>query len=591
MQNETDLYNGSGSHTAVDFIIGLLITLAASLANALGLNITKLDFTRQEQIPVSQRRPDFLRPYWVLGLVLYIASQVLGSTLALNYLPAQYVAPLGSTSLVFNFLFAFWLVGTPITRLDIIGTITIVVGVVGVVVFGNQHNSTTPSFDENNLSLSLLKQIWGRKDWIAYIVCLEFATVVFWWLARITGEVCFSRITDERGDADRDGSGLDAMVSGGGGRRNTDPYAGEGFVGKVKSARDSWHRKQGKVRESVKGMVERWSQSRPETSVRKLAGLMWSITGGLLSGQTLVLAKSAVKLVTAAINKSDASEGNQFASPLTWLIVILLVVCAVAQVYCLNASLKCYDSTFCVPCFFATYTTSGFINSLVYLDQTKTYATWAFVLIWLSIAILIFGVILLSSKPSPKPPKTRPGRSNSTGSVAPGQNPFDDRYELDSAVKPSFARTATEAETATAPSASALSAAISVEAEERKRGQGWLGKLFGGLPTVRPSRSPVEPTSSSSSDPPKGQFQQRHRQDDLNSVAGDSVLASGGASQKGVDEMELDEVDRLGYESPSLTAGGSVRSRRGSKGSVGGARGEEEDWGEFEEATGARRVE
>lgn len=90
------------SYSAVDFVIGLLITLGASLINALGLNITKLDFNRQEALPPASRRPDWQRPFWLLGLILYIASQVIGSTLALEFLRAEYVAPLGSTSLIFN---------------------------------------------------------------------------------------------------------------------------------------------------------------------------------------------------------------------------------------------------------------------------------------------------------------------------------------------------------------------------------------------------------------------------------------------------------------------------------------------------------
>ncbi|GAA5904157.1 hypothetical protein JCM6882_003963 [Rhodosporidiobolus microsporus] len=558
MQNQTDLYEQPSAYSALDFVIGLLITIGASLANALGLNILKLDFNRQEAIPSSQRRPDFLRPYWLLGLVLYIASQVLGSTLALNFLPAQYVAPLGSTSLIFNTIFAFLLVGTPIIRLDIIGTVTIILGVVGVVVFGNIKSES--QFDESNLSLSVLKEMWSRSDWIIYLIFLEIATVLFWWLSRITHEVCISRITDERGDADRDGSGLAQMMEGGGGRRNTDPYAGEGWVGRAKSARDAWHRSQGRAREVVKAYIERWSQSRSEVSIRKLAGLMWSVTGGLLSGQTLVLAKSAVKLVTSAIDKSDPNGGSQFASPLTWVIIILLVVSAVSQVYALNQSLKCYDSTFTVPCFFATYTVSGFINSLVYLDQTKTYKTWVFALIWVSIAILIVGVILLSSKPSPKP-KTRPNRSGSSASTTATANPFDDpSYELDSPVKPGFSRQETDIE----------AAAPAVEEPERKRGQGWLSKLFGGLPAVQPAAAKPSASTTGSSTPSTA----ARKQDDLESADGASVFNSERASQRGAEELEMDEVDRLGYAA-------SVRSSK---------RGEDDDFGEFEEATGARRV-
>lgn len=80
------------------------------------------------------------------------------------------------------------------------------------------------------------------------------------------------------------------------------------------------------------------------------------------------------QLVTSAINKTDPNEPNQFASLLPWIIVILLVVAAVSQVYCLNKGLQCYDSTFTVPLFFATYTTGGFLNTLVYLDELHLYA-------------------------------------------------------------------------------------------------------------------------------------------------------------------------------------------------------------------------
>lgn len=82
------------------------------------------------------------------------------------------VAPLGSSSLIFNVVLARLLIGTPIERLDIVGTLVTVLGVVGVVVFGNMRNDS--DFDtESNLSLTVLKTIWARKEWVAYLTCLE----------------------------------------------------------------------------------------------------------------------------------------------------------------------------------------------------------------------------------------------------------------------------------------------------------------------------------------------------------------------------------------------------------------------------------
>jgi magnesium transporter len=90
----------------ISFIIGFSIILVASIMNAGGLNLVKLDMVRTMALPKAQRRRDWLRPLWLIGMVLYITSQLIGSTLALEFLRAEYVAPLGSSSLVFNFLFA-----------------------------------------------------------------------------------------------------------------------------------------------------------------------------------------------------------------------------------------------------------------------------------------------------------------------------------------------------------------------------------------------------------------------------------------------------------------------------------------------------
>ncbi|GAA5883457.1 hypothetical protein JCM3774_005958 [Rhodotorula dairenensis] len=601
MQNQTDLYEPK-TYTALDFIIGLLITLAASLTNALGLNVTKLDYNRQAVLPPNQRKPDYLRPYWLLGLILYIASQVVGSTLALEFMRAEYVAPLGASSLIFNVLFAYLLVGTSITKLDVIGTLTIIVGVLGVVVFGNIRIKTDAIDAESNLSLSLLKEIWGRPGWIVYFVCLEVTTIVLWWLSRIAHEVCMARVIDERGDADADGSGVEAMLEGGGGRRVANPYEGQGFLGKLKSARDAWHVRQGKVRRVIKQALERWSQSRPDASIRQLAAFAWAVTSGLLSGQTLILAKCGVKLVTSAINKTDPNEPNQFTSPLSWLIVILLVVCAVTQVYALQLALKAADATFVVPVLFATYTTSGFLNSLVLLNQTDAYRLPIFLMIWVSIAVLIAGVVMLSLK---KQPRVRPARSASSASsfhAVETRDPFDDPDAgPDSPTKPGLARASTEADGVDLEAAKSVEQSAAEAEEEKRKGQGWLSRFFGGGAPAVPAKATATapstlqvPSTRRGSEVSQAARRGRpgqERLDDRASVAGvtdaDSVLASERTSQRDAEELEMDEVDDLGRYAESVRS-----DSKGLRGEyrVGDADDEDDDFGDFERATGAQRI-
>lgn len=203
-------------------------------------------------------------------------------------------------------------------------------------------------------------------------------------------------------------------------------------------------------------------------------------------------------------------------------------------------------------------------------------------MVWVSIAILIAGVALLSSKPAPKPNNTRSGRSGSTASQA---NPFDDpaaAYELDSPVKPSFSKAGEDVEAAIPPGVG------TAPPTERKRAQGILSRLFGGLPDA------PAPASSSSTVPRAGGSGSAAAAG-TTATAGtagaalgrddDSVFTTARGSQAGANEVELDEVDQLGYDDD----GRSVRSVRTGKGGDGDDD-DDDDFGDFEAATGAKRV-
>lgn len=367
------------TYTTGDFLIGLAICVGASVANAAGVNLIKLDHVRAE---AGTRKTPWLRPLWLAGMGLYIASQLVGSTLALEFMRAEYVAPLGSTSLIFNFIFAKMLVGTSITRMDIAGTFVVILGVCGVVGFGNLR---TTDGHEENLDLEVLKGLWSRGGWIVYFVCLEVVSFTAFWLSRIIDSVWTERQELE-----------------------TRQYQPE-RAGSAETQLQRFNRIRRTFRHAVKSRIETWSVSKPDIVLRKMSGVAWSVTGGLLAGQTLVFAKSAVKLATA--------PGNQFAHPLSIFIIVLLGVAAVVQVYCLNKGLEVYDSTLVVPLFFATYTASGFVNSLTYMNQYDNFKDWVFAMVWLSILVLILGVAVLSSK-KPETPKA----SNKEEDVEEGQD-------------------------------------------------------------------------------------------------------------------------------------------------------------------------
>ncbi|CAH7669922.1 expressed protein, partial [Phakopsora pachyrhizi] len=403
------------SYTIGSFLIGFLITIIASILNAFGINLQKLDLNRiiRSSTAASEpRRADCLRPVWFIGLCLYILSQVLGSTLALQYMRSEYVAPLGSASLIFNFLFARWLLGTRITTLDALGTLVIIIGVIGVIGFSNIRQFTGID-QEANMSLATLKELWARPAWIFYLIGLELTTILIVWLAGIAFEILMEK-NDLGGPRDaqqvrRDGDledydqvvddVVETALRNGGGRKNRSKNHSNLFSSTWRALMKSYR----SVKQSVKLRIEGWSVSRSEQTLMKLDGLLWGCGAGLLAGQTLIFAKSYVKLVTNGLSHDGRGSLSDLAHPLSILIMLFLVSTGILQVWCLNRGLKVYDSTLIVPVLFATqffYTASGFVNSLIYLHELPTYRNWVLLMIWLCITVLVVGVCMLSSKRS-----------------------------------------------------------------------------------------------------------------------------------------------------------------------------------------------
>jgi len=388
------IYN---SYTLGYFFIGFIITITSSILNAFGINLQKLDLNKQlNQNPPSNNQPTnkpcSFRPIWLLGLSLYILSQVLGSTLALQYMRSEYVAPLGSTSLIFNFLFARWLLGTKITTLDAVGTLVVILGVVGVIGFGNIRQAGID--EEANMSLSTLQALWARPAWIIHLILLETITSLVLWLANIGYEIIEEKRTFETSRVSRDEEDTDVemVLRRGGGRKSR-----SGILARTIHFLSPLLSSQQNLRAWLKNSIERWSMSRADESMMKLDGLLWGCSAGLLAGQTLIFAKSYVKLVSNGLDHHHG-EPKDLAHPLSILILILLILTGVLQVWCLNRGLKVYDSTLIVPVLFATYTGSGFINSLIYLHELPHYRTSVLLMIWLCMAVLVIGVCMLSAK-------------------------------------------------------------------------------------------------------------------------------------------------------------------------------------------------
>ncbi|KAJ7770144.1 hypothetical protein DFH07DRAFT_805903 [Mycena maculata] len=373
----------------VNFIIGLSIVLLASILNAAGLNLTKLDHQNSSMTPKASRRKDWARPLWLLGMTLYILSQLLGSTLALEYMRAEYVAPLGSSSLVFNFLFARFLVGTPVTSTDIYGTIVVVLGVIGIVAFGSINSGLATETDVAHLTV-----LWRRGGWLGFFSCMALALIL---LVICTGKL--DAILAARSDLSFApfAQGLPTTRLPESNPRSQNIVAR--FLGIIQK---TW----GAMMITLTEWLELWTAPKDDTTIAWTLGIGWACCGGGLAGGCLVFAKATVKLISGSL--SHENTGNQFGHAAPIFTILLLAITAVMQIICLNRGLKVYDSTLVVPVFYGVYTASGFLDSLIFNNEVDSYQSWTLFLIFVSIFVLISGVVLLThKKPEPGPLSAR----------------------------------------------------------------------------------------------------------------------------------------------------------------------------------------
>ncbi|KAJ9050549.1 hypothetical protein DSO57_1013562 [Entomophthora muscae] len=151
--------------------LGVVVLLVTACLDALGYNIQRRDHCKNNAS--SKPRHECCRKYWHLGLYIYVGSLVIGTIIGLQLIDAHCVAPLTTSSLIFNVVFARYLVGSRITRRDLIGTTIIIIAILtllAVSAFPIQQDNTDFGVKELKILFSTTK----------FLVCIAFlnATLV-----------------------------------------------------------------------------------------------------------------------------------------------------------------------------------------------------------------------------------------------------------------------------------------------------------------------------------------------------------------------------------------------------------------------------
>ncbi|KAL1919519.1 uncharacterized protein VTP21DRAFT_2212 [Calcarisporiella thermophila] len=322
----------NGPHSNI--ALGILVIILTSLVQSLGMTIQRKSHIMDDMRPEGLRRHALRRPLWLLGFLAYVGSNFLGSVFGLALLPVIIIGPLSSIGLIFNAIFAKLLLAYNLTPQAIVGTIFIAAGAVLIGIFG-----ATP---DHNRDLSDLIELYKRPVFIT-LYSLEDVFILVVLLVTTFAERSLHKV--QRGEGSKRAEALFRKVG---------------------------------IRQA-----------------RTILGLIFGITSGVISGQSLVFAKSGVTLIWLTL----VNGRNQFTHFLTWFIVVALVVTAVMQLYYLNKGLRLCDTVLLVPLSFCAFNVSTLLNGLVY-DQWDQLAWYQILLVFVGVAIVLCGVLVISWRPS-----------------------------------------------------------------------------------------------------------------------------------------------------------------------------------------------
>ncbi|KAI9360081.1 magnesium transporter NIPA-domain-containing protein [Pilaira anomala] len=297
----------------------LLIALIASMTQAFGISLQ-----RRSHLVIDASIPLYKRPMWISGFLIYTISNMIGSTCTIGYLPIIILAPVGAIGLVFNAIFAKWILGDPFTKRTVFGTAMIVVGAGLVAGFG-----TVP---EPNHTLKDLIALYKRPSFIIYFTLIETFTCIGLFSTHL-------------------------------------------------------------IEYLMKVRPNHWTHP----DLKMWLGISYGVFGANISSQAMLFAKSGLELLILTVFQHD----NQFIYPLTWAIVFALVFTAVLQLYYLNRGVQLCDTIILVPLNFCSFNVSCLFNGLVYYNQWDRLFWWQVIAVLVGIAILVWGVLVISLQPPP----------------------------------------------------------------------------------------------------------------------------------------------------------------------------------------------
>jgi len=357
--------------------LGIVIGIFAKAATAIGLLLQKKALVRQEAIPEADRRPFSRNPKWLIGFAV-MATGNLVTIGALTLAPQSIIAALDALVLVFNAALAPKMLGEEVTRRDWAAVAIIVAGVMLVVAFGPPF-SALPNTSGDSLVRALYYWKGGFPVFAILLLLLLAALLVRdAMLARALAQAKADLASRKGDDDDDDDDDAAAAAVSSSSSSATESDGSEGSDGPDKGGASS---------RPAAGPLARSKQQ------QRLDGMASAVIPAILSAFNVQLSKIVGELIAAG--------SESFVSWEIYVFLVLLIVCNVAQVIRLQASLSRFPAGVVIPVFQVGVTVLSVIGGGLYFREFESFSTvpvFEPLLFAVGLAAAVAGVGLLSMR-------------------------------------------------------------------------------------------------------------------------------------------------------------------------------------------------
>ena len=323
-------------------------------------------------------------------MLMFLVSNVVGSTIQITTLPLPVLSTLQASGLVFNSAFATLLLGEPFTRFSLVGTILTCSGAALIAGFG--------AIAEPAHNLQQLLDLLGKRDFIIWMIgtmLVAVATILFAHFLKIWSS--HKHIAERLAKSERPQS-----------RRASVSAAHANTISRSFTAQ---------LPLPLRVRVSR---------LRLAQGLSYALISGILSAHSLLVAKSAVELIVRTI----VDHKNQFNRFQSWLILVALLFFALTQLYYLHLGLRLCSTSVLYPFVFCIYNIIAILDGLIYFQQGSRLSSRDAGLVALGTVILLSGVLALSWRLDDTTPEEVAPQNPLTPGMGILQSPIDERSSL-----------------------------------------------------------------------------------------------------------------------------------------------------------------